>query len=527
MAAAPRFAVLRILGLVVLLVAAVAAACASNADSTPAPQASPTESGPTPTAVPTSTPKERYRSITCQFDVPTGYVVQCGYLTVKENRLDPDSGYIRLAVTVIKSPNPRPKADPIVYLEGGPGGSILKIASRVFDGFLGPFTEERDVILFDQRGVGRSEPALDCPQYNAALRQSVEQDLRRESLAALMLDATKRCHDALVAQNIDLSGYTSAESAQDLRELREALGYDEWNLYGISYGTRLALEVMRDAPEGLRSVILDSSYPPEADLYTEIIPNAKRAFDTLFAGCAADDLCASAYPNLESVFYDLVEQLNEHPAEMEVVNQGTGQKIQAKMSGDMLMGSTFSALYDASTIPYLPAVFYEAHDGYLDILEPLLGDLFFRYDRTSLGMHYSVQCAEEVPFSSREAFEASAAKYPNIRHAFDTNPIFDICDIWDVQPRDEKENEPIDSDIPTLVLAGEYDPITPPSWGAEVADHLSRGYYFTFPGLGHGASVSDYCPFTILYEFLENPSAAPDGSCIGSMTGPQFEINPF
>jgi pimeloyl-ACP methyl ester carboxylesterase len=512
---------------VVLLVAVLAAACASSADSDPVPAASPTATGPTPTAVPTSSPAERYRRIACQFDVPTGYVVECGYLTVKENRRDPESGYIRLAVTVVKSPNPRPRPDPIVYLEGGPGGSILESSLRIFNYMFGPFMVDRDVVLFDQRGIGKSEPALDCSQMNSAFRQSVEQDIRRESLAALMLQAVTDCHERLLAQRVDLSGYTSAESAQDLRELRQALGYDEWNLYGISYGTRLALATMRDAPEGLRSVVLDSSYPPEADLYAELIPNAARAFDTLFAGCAADPECAGAFPDLESVFFDLVEQLNETPAEFEVVNQGTGEKIQAKMSGDLLLESTFGALYDAETIPYLPAVFYEAHDGYLDVLEPLLGDLFFRRDTISRGMHYSVQCAEEVPFGSAEAYEAAAAAHPNIRYAFENPPMLDVCDVWDVQPADPKENEPVVSDIPTLILAGEYDPITPPSWGAQVAENLSRGYYFTFPGVGHGASVSDDCPFGILYAFLDNPGVAPDGSCIGSMPGPQFYTDLF
>lgn len=514
----------RALGLIAIALAVLAASCIANAGS--GPKSTPTPAVP-PTAVPTPPPEQRYQRLACRIDVPLNRHTECGYLTVPENRNDPNSRNIMLAVVVAKSDNPRPLPDPIIYLDGGPGGSTLETAYLSFDAWFGPFALDRDVILFDQRGIGKSRPALDCATFNNAFRQSVERDTRGEQLRNLVIGAFTACHQDLVAQGVNLSGYTSAESAADLDELRRALGYDEWNLYGISYGTRLALTTMRDYPRGTRSVILDSSYPPEVDLYADLVPNAQRAFDALFAGCAADPACGSAYPDLESVFYGLVDQLNAEPAALEVKNEGTGRIIQAKMSGDLLLRSMFQALYDAGSIPYLPAVIYAAHDGDFGVLKPLLGDLFFTFDTISAGMHYSVQCAEEVPFGSAEAFEAAAAAHPKIRAGFDSEPIYDICLQWDVEPADPKENQPIVSDIPTLVLSGEYDPITPPSWGEQVAHGLSRSYYFSFPGVGHGASVSDICPLEIVLAFLDDPAFAPDGSCVASMSGPDFLIDPF
>jgi pimeloyl-ACP methyl ester carboxylesterase len=506
--------------------AALAAACSSNA----AQQAEPPAALPTLTPAPSTPlpPAERYQRVACRLDPPRGWTVECGYLTVPENRAKPASNLITLAVAVVKADSARPLKDPIVYLDGGPGGSVLEVASRIFDGWFGPFAIDRDIVLFDQRGAGKSQPALDCHEFNNAFRRSVEEDIRGEALQQLVVDALAGCHDALVARGVDLSGYTSAESATDLAELREALGYEEWNLYGISYGTRLALTAMRDHPEGIRSVILDSAYPPQADLYAALLPNAGRAFDALFAGCAADPVCGSAHPGIESTFYELVARLNESPAGLEVENYGRGETIHAKMSGDVLVQSLFGALYSTSTIPWLPAVIAEAHGGAsLDVLTPLLGDLFFTFDTLSIGMHYSVQCAEELPFGSQQAIEASAGANPNVRALLDLEPITRICEVWDVPAADPRENEPVVSDIPTLVLAGEYDPITPPDWGRQVADSLSRAYYFAFPGVGHGASVVDYCPLDIMLAFLADPAVAPDGSCIASMPWPYFETTPF
>ena len=498
----------------------LAVACGSGAAQTPLPTGTLTvETTPEPTPL----PQMRYETIASPYDVPLGRLVECGYLTVPENRSDPDSRNIRLAVAVVQSDSPNPKPDPIVYLSGGPGGSALKMAPFAFEGMFSPFVAGRDLILFDQRGVGHSEPALDCEESNAAYRKAVEQDIKRQELAAMMTEAIDTCHDRLARRGIDLSAYTSAESAADLNDLRQALGYEQWNLFGISYGTRLALTAMRDYPEGIRSVILDSTYPPQVDLYSELLPNARRAFDEFFGGCRADPVCSTAYPDLETVFFDLVKQLDAQPAALSVWNPATDVTIEAQMNGDLLLGALFQALYSTWTIPYLPATIYEASEGDLEVLTPLLGDLFFTRDFISIEMHYSVQCQEEVPFSSPERVAAAAQAHPRIRAMFDSEATFDICQSWGAVQPDPKENQPVRSDIPTLVLAGEYDPITPPSWGRLAAKNLPRGFFFEFPGVGHGASVSgEPCPLGIALAFLNAPTASPDASCIDGMTGPYF-----
>ena len=247
-----------------------------------------------------------FESAQCQFEIHPGQTVDCGYLTVPEDRSQPDGPTIRLHVAIFRSHSDNPAPDPIVYLEGGPGGQALEAASLVFNRRFAPFLADRDLIMFDQRGVGYSEPALDCQELIDLTYETLAQDLSPEEILALSTEAIRSCRDRLVSEGVNLAAYNSAESAADLNDLRLALGYEEWNLYGISYGTRLALTTMRDYPQGIRSVILDSTYPLPVSINTETPANFDRALNVFFGGCATDPAGSEAYPDLETVFWELV-----------------------------------------------------------------------------------------------------------------------------------------------------------------------------------------------------------------------------
>ena len=239
----------------------------------------------------------RVESASCWMELPEGVTegdnIDCGYLIVPEDRGDPSSPTIQLAYAVLYAPADVVKPDPVVYLAGGPGGNAV----GELDGWLDiPYLQDRDLILLDQRGTGYSLPSLNCPE----MEQNEE-------------NATQVCHDRLISEGVNLQAYNSAENAADVADLRIALGYDEWNLYGISYGTRLALTVMRDHPEGVRSVVIDSVYPPEISSWEQYGQNTADEFNKLFQGCAADVQCSADYPNLEQAFYTTAEQLNAEP----------------------------------------------------------------------------------------------------------------------------------------------------------------------------------------------------------------------
>ncbi|NJK78908.1 MAG: alpha/beta hydrolase [Chloroflexaceae bacterium] len=347
-----------------------------------------------------------------------------------------------------------------------------------------------------------------------------------------MRDSLLKCRNRLGREDVNLRAYNSAANAADVEDLRRALGYAQINLYGISYGTRLALTVMRDYPEGLRSVVLDSTYPPNVDLYAEMPSNTVRAFNQIFVGCAANAVCSANYPNLETDFYRLIADLNEDPLVLSFSEFGGGVRI----SGDDLIGIFFLSLYDTELIPMLPLVIDStAKQNYEPLQILMLWSLLrgfqadtmqpFDVDGFSEGMYYSVLCREEMPFTTEDAVEAAAAARPEVEkyfvEGFDLDMI--MCRIWKAGESGAIENQAVVSDVPTLVLAGDYDPITPPQWGQIAAETLSNGYYYEFPGFGHGVSVSGACPEGITRAFIANPSQAPDTSCMAGLTGANFQ----
>ena len=281
----------------------------------PAPTATPEPTAtaePTPTEVPPPATTATFEEAPCPFALPPGQIegqsVECGYLLVPEDRADPDSPNLRLAVAIFHPSGGASQPDPILYLSGGPGGSALEFLSLTFSKLEPALAANRDLILFDQRGVGRSEPALDCPAMIELGRELLDDELdgkvlTKEEAFELALETLLACYQDL-SQIADLSAYNTVANAADVNDLRLALGYDQVNLWGTSYGTRLALGVMRDHPDGLRSVILDSVYPPDVDLYLESPANVNRAFTVFFEGCAQDEACNAAYPDLRAVFFD-------------------------------------------------------------------------------------------------------------------------------------------------------------------------------------------------------------------------------
>jgi pimeloyl-ACP methyl ester carboxylesterase len=466
----------------------------------------------------------------CQFEIPAGQTVECGYLTVPEDRSHPEGPTIRLHVAIFRSHSNNLTPNPVVYLAGGPGEQALETMPLLFNLRFAPFLANRDFIVFDQRGTGYSEPALDCPEFTDLAYATLDRDLSPEETVALGTEAICSCHDRLVSEGVNLAAYNSAESAADLNDLRLTLGYEEWNLVGISYGTRLALTAMRDYPEGIRSVVLDSAYPLQVSLYAEMPANFDRALNVFFHGCATDPACSEAYPELETVFYQLVDQLNASPVTFSATQPLSGETYDVLMNGDGLIGFLFQSLYSTELIPLLPKILFDVRDANYDILAVVMGSFLSNIEFVSMGMQFSVQCGEEVHFSTPGEFAAAAEAYPEIGRLFDASPnlgepVFTICEIWGAKEADAIENEPVASEIPTLVLAGEYDPVTPPAWGEMVAETLSNSFYYEFPGVGHGASISgEECPLSIALEFLDDPTTEPDGSCVADMSSPAFVI---
>jgi pimeloyl-ACP methyl ester carboxylesterase len=432
----------------------------------------------------------------CPFGLGVGLIeaqsVRCGWLSVPEDWSQPQGATIRLAVAIFKTSSPHPAPDPVLFLGGGPGGAVLQAA--------GAFHFNRDLILLDQRGTGYSEPSLRC--------------LDNETLQA--------CHSRLVKLGINLNAFTTLQNAADVHALIHALGYQQVNLDGVSYGTRLALTVMRLYPADLRSVVLDSVLPPQVNFFTSIPQAAVRAFDVLFQGCAADPSCKTSYPHLQAVFYQLVADLNTTPITFQATPR-TGKPVTVHFTGNDLVLWLRQALYYTGLIPQLPAVIYQIRQHDYTQLASIYGNLI---DTTgSIGLFYSIDCGEDMAFTTKHDLEASVQGLPpQIRPALLDFGLyrFSVCQFWGAKQVPAVQKEPVSRRIPTLILQGEYDPVTPPANGMLAAKTLSKSYFFLFPGVGHGVSSSSGCPDDITNAFLENPTEKPDASCISSMPEPFF-----
>ena len=463
----------------------------------------------------------------CPIEMPPGEVegetVDCGYLTVPADHADPRGPTIDLAVAILYAEADEPQPDPVVYLEGGPGGETI----TDFDSWRGyPLLDDRDLVLFDQRGTGWSIPLLDCPD-------EIDELDGAEYAAALAA-----CRDELLAEGVDLALFDSRQSAADVEALREALGYEQWNLYGISYGTRLALTVMRDYPEGVRSAVLDSVYPPQVYTLEELASDELAGLESMFDGCAADRACQAAYPYLEWDFYDVIDTLEAEPKAVEYTDDD-GEPYSEELTASDFFATVVGALSNPDQLPWLPAVIDALADGdarlYADLATDYLPspDGYIRRalpsepDGDAMGMYLSVECSEEVAFIDPELVQADIESLPESLQSIasaDAESLLADCAVWAVPVAADIEAEAVESDIPTLLIAGQYDTITPPAWAWDTADSLSDSYVFVYPAMGHSVTSDAECAQTMTAAFLDDPTTEPDSTCVREMGPPDWVV---
>jgi pimeloyl-ACP methyl ester carboxylesterase len=479
---------------------------------------------PTHLAIPTA----NFRSTSCPFQLGDGMVdrqtVKCGYVMVPENRSNPNGATVQLAVAIFKSLNVQNDSSPVVRLEGGPGGpSLDNLAHYITSSKYATFVFNHDLIMFDQRGTGYSTPSLKCSETRQLQYETLDKHLSAADSERLQLQALRTCHDRLVRSGVDLNAFNSLENAADVHDLILALGYKQANLYGVSYGTRLALTTMRLFPSVIRSVVLDSVYPPQMNR-TDLPSAAQHAFNVLFHGCAADTYCDHLYPHLDSVFYQLVTNLNARPAHFQTTDATTGKSYNVTMGGDDFVFMLFNALYATQAIPLLPRMIFQMRDHNYELLLQIYGSVAF--DNTfSDGMFYSDECSEDWDFLTRHDISvAMQGITPQIQPALqnELQQEYDFCQLWRVQQAPSVQKQPVVSAIPTLVLSDEYDPITPPANGKLASQTLKNSYYFLFPGLGHGAEYNSPCVNAIISAFDDTPMQKPSDTCVASMKEPNF-----
>lgn len=442
----------------------------------------------------------------------------CGWVKVRSHHAWRTRPEVSLAVLILPATGTNPEPDPLFWAQGGPGGSTVSDLKWLAHD--SPLRVDRDMVLFDQRGTGHSVPSLDCPEWETAGLSASENDITPQEAEEIQLRAIAACRRRLEGAGAPLSDFNTRENAADVEDIRLALGYDKVNLYGVSYGTELALNVMRSFPASLRSVILDSVVPPQVNVETEAYRSFDHALTELFDACRVDAECRQAYPNLEQTYSDLSARLSASPVAVRVVDPVKRRGFEIDLTADRLNGILFGTFYDAEqNIPLLPAFIGDLSTGARELMSTVLWE---NEDSFSEGMYLSTSCADGFNV------DVSGLRFSDIRSpvaaSADTQAAWmeRVCAEWGVPDLGSKEDWRVVSDVPTLLVTGRYDPITPTSYADLAAKTLLHSAVVEFPNVGHGVVDSSDCANDVFSRFLSHPAGYLDTTCVGEI--PAFDF---
>jgi pimeloyl-ACP methyl ester carboxylesterase len=386
----------------------------------------------------------------------------CAYVNVPEDRADPGRRSIALRVAVIPAQADRPAADAVTFLDGGPGGAATADYPLVAGEFA-PLHKTRDILLIDQRGTGLSHP-LTCTQSKDAPSAS-----------------RVRACAAEVNKNADTRDYTTVDATADLNQVRRTLGYPQLTLIGVSYGTRVAQVYARDYPESVRAVVLDSPVPNSLILGSEHARNLETVLRTRFDACVHDTACAQRFGNPYQTLTELEQRLEKTPVDVTIADPTTHVPRHEHLTREGLAALTRLYAYSPVSLALLPLTLDEAKAGHY---EALLGQLLLVQSdlstRLDVGMELSVICSEDA-----DRLVADPADAHTVLGADFATHAKAVCAEWPHAPMPAHFHDPLTGAVPTLLLSGEFDPVTPPRYATEIARHLTNARVLVLPGQGH------------------------------------------
>ena len=441
-----------------------------------------------------------------------GIKARCGTFERHENPADPNSPLIELFVAVVPALTLEPEPDPFVPIAGGPGGA----SSNFYAAYSGAFEKvrrNRDIILLDQRGTGQSA-ALECE----ADEEIIEGRFSREQTIA----DTEACLEQLPH---DPRFFTTSVAVRDLEALREALGYPQLNLYGSSYGTRVAQHFLRRFPEATRTVILDGVVPPQVALGPGIAVEAQNALDAIFDRCAESEDCAAAFPDIREDFARLREALADEPVAITLPNPVSGISQEVRF-GRMEMAAALRLLsYHPNSVALMPMLINEAiQENYAPLASQFLMIAESMSDTLSIGMHNAVVCTEDAPFFTGENVERDALDATYIGPV-QLDALEAICSVWPAGVLDDQFRTPVTTDVPVLLLSGDADPITPPRYAELAAVNFGNARLLTGRNQGHGLAPRGCIP-DLIAKFVETADPqAPEVECLDRLFAMPFFLD--
>jgi len=437
----------------------------------------------------------RIEPAACRYAMPAelglaeGSDYECGDLVVRENR-DAEEGAIRVHYIRIFSTSGSSNAT--IYLDGGPGGNgagILSYINYIGIAFLDGLLVDGDFLVIAQRGTSLSKPSLMCDQ---------------------------NCDE--LPQIADLPSYNTAFNADDVDDLRAMLGYSKLNVYGISYGSRLGLEVLRRHGDNVRAAVVGGLVPAQINWPAEVPASFYNALTALNASCADQLRCGAAFGDLVAKLMTGVASLDAEPLDFYYGDEPI--ELDSFTYAHLL----FQTMYSKSTYPWLPLMISDVAERRTDRVGDFIGEMlhWFSGDRDlSIGLYYSVVCGELYNPPDLSAFDAANSEVPEaIRSLFSYSfyGLLDACETWPIGDSRPALSQPVTSEVRTLVANGTVDPITPPRFGEIAASTLSNSTVVIFANSGHGATLQTPCGQQTLLAFLADPDQPIDTSCAADIT---------
>ncbi len=443
-------------------------------------------------------------------DVYRVYKALCGSVQVFENTTTQKGRKILLNLAVVPS-TATVKAnqpDPLFLLAGGPGQAATEafaLRAPDFESIL----QQRDLVLVDMRGTGKSNPLICPPATNAQPTPSPD--------ATSQAEAAQTCLDAL---HTDTTLYTTQAAANDLDHVRQSLGYQKINLLGVSYGTRLALAYARQYPERVRTLTLDGVSPLDWELGPHNPANAQRSLDLIFAECAAEAACQAAYPNLSQEFARLMASLDKQPVTMDLVHPLTSQQVHLELTRDEAAQAIQFMSYTADSIASIPQMIHNvaANGQYALLASQYLIASYTLSQPIADGLYLSVECAEDAPFYPATPPPANSYLPDH------TQEQAQQCQNWPHAQVSADFKQPVRSNAPALLLSGQLDPVTPPSNAEQAARTLPNSLSLVIPDLGHNVVFTGCLPDVVAAFIQAGTVKGLDTSCVKQIQRPPFEI---
>jgi len=438
---------------------------------------------------------------------------RCGDFAVPENPDAPQGPKIDLRVAVVPAVATQPEPDPLFLLAGGPGQGAIEGYAPHLGAFAG-LHRERDIVLVDQRGTGGSN-RLDCAMPEEALATGEMSPGELQALA----------RDCLAKLSSRAQFYTTSVAVRDLDAVRAALGYERINLFGGSYGTRVAQHYARRYPDQTRTIVLDAVVPPTIALVPHIAIESQQALDRVFARCKADAECSRRFPALAEQFARIEARLRRSPVGVVLTDPVNGVDRRLDVTRAHLVTMARMLTYSGRTASLLPLLIHEAasNDNYAPLAAQaeMAGEDLKRM--IAMGMHHSVVCAEDAP-----RFEGAVDRGELERTtigAIMLDGMTAICEVWPRGPVDEDFGKPLDSAVPALLLSGEFDPATPADYGAIAAQGFSKSLHVVVPGQGHGQTRLP-CVQKLLRRFIEQGTVSGlDTDCVEAIRPAPFFLS--